>query len=52
MGVSLQNLLGLAVLLGSISVRHVLEVPHDERSISGTGKEEFSGGSIGKLLRA
>ena len=51
-GVSLQNLLGLAVLLGSVSIRHVLEVPHDEGLISSTRKEEFSSGSIGELLRA
>jgi hypothetical protein len=51
-GVSLHDLLGLSVLLGAISVRHILEVPDDERSVSGTGEEELLGGAIGLLLRA
>ena len=40
-GVSSQDLSRLAVLLGAISIRDIVEVPDDERSISGSREEEF-----------
>ena len=50
MGVSSHNLSGLSPLLLDIGVTGLVEVPDDERSISGSGDKEFSVGVLGDFF--